>query len=79
MPHLFQQTGQPVIHIESTKVLETSQPVIQIESTKVVETSDGSESQQGQQAVQPLQMNPRMTIARFETLRWQLTKVCMQL
>ena len=64
VPHLFQQT---------------SQPVIQIESTKVVETSDGSESQQGQQAVQALRMNPRMTIARFETLRWQLTKVCMQL
>lgn len=63
VPHLLQQTRKPLIDMSSQKILETS---------------DGSESQQGQQVVQPLQVNPRITTARFDPFLGQLTKVCMQ-
>lgn len=53
---------------------QTSKLVTDIDSSK---TFDGSESQQGQQMVQPLQMNPRMTIARFEPLLEQLRNLCI--
>lgn len=53
VPHLLQQTRKPTIEVDSRKL---------------VETSDGNESQQGQQVVQPLQMKSRMAIARFELL-----------